>query len=444
MKHIKYILLVILLYAFGWHTAVAQDNLSLADAIRIGLENNYQIRISQANTEIASNNNTIGQAGMLPSLSASAFSSLRHDDGFNINTQSNLVYNTNRTTPSLTLNWTIFGGFAAQISKKNLNLLEETSLNSGALVVENTIQAIILGYYNVLLQQNRLQVLKELMELSRDRYQYVSDKKAIGNAVTYDLLQAKNAYLSDSSNYLMQIANLKTAQMNFNKLLAVDENIEYTLTDAFDVNVEDLSYDQLLQNMMQNNKTLRTQYINQKILTNNVGLAKSALYPRLGLSSGYDYSNSTFKFENTDPMTTDGFDYYLNFSLNFNLFNGGITRTAIQNAKISEDIGNLQIEDVKQNMTTLLHSNYEYYNAHRQMYLVASENLKATKLNLDISTDKYKNGLINSFNYRDIQNLYLNTSFYQLQAIYNLIQTKTELLRLSGGIISEYDASAGK
>ena len=65
--------------------------------------------------------------------------------------------------------------------------------------------------------------------------------------------------------------------------------------------------------------------------------------------------------------------------------------------------------------------------------------MKSTKLNLDISTEKFKNGIINSFNYRDIQILYMNTAFNELEAIYNLIQSKTDLLRLSGGIISEYD-----
>src|SRR4051812_7501318 len=46
----------------------AQERLSLQDAIGIALKNNYSILISGNNYEIAKNNNTVGNAGMLPSV----------------------------------------------------------------------------------------------------------------------------------------------------------------------------------------------------------------------------------------------------------------------------------------------------------------------------------------------------------------------------------------
>ena len=46
----------------------AQYPLSLADAIKTGLENNFQIRIAQQNYEIAVLTNTQGAAGRWPSI----------------------------------------------------------------------------------------------------------------------------------------------------------------------------------------------------------------------------------------------------------------------------------------------------------------------------------------------------------------------------------------
>ena len=46
----------------------AQENLSLTQAIDIALKNNYSITISKNDVEIATNNNKIGNAGMLPSI----------------------------------------------------------------------------------------------------------------------------------------------------------------------------------------------------------------------------------------------------------------------------------------------------------------------------------------------------------------------------------------
>jgi hypothetical protein len=43
--------------------------------------------------------------------------------------------------------------------------------------------------------------------------------------------------------------------------------------------------------------------------------------------------------------------------------------------------------------------------------------------------------VINSFNYRDIQLIYLNASIRRLQAVYNLISSRTQLTRITGGFL---------
>jgi outer membrane protein TolC len=70
---------------------------------------------------------------------------------------------------------------------------------------------------------------------------------------------------------------------------------------------------------------------------------------------------------------------------------------------------------------------------------VANENLEAAKLNLQISQDKFESGAINSFNFRDVQNIYLNASQRKLEAIYDFIDTHTTLLRMVGVIVQEYE-----
>jgi outer membrane protein TolC len=46
----------------------AQDTLSLARAIQIGLQNNFDVQIGNLNVDIAKNNNNWGQAGRLPTI----------------------------------------------------------------------------------------------------------------------------------------------------------------------------------------------------------------------------------------------------------------------------------------------------------------------------------------------------------------------------------------
>lgn len=418
----------------------AQDTLklSLSDAISISLDQNYSIRISGQNVKKAINNNTQGAAGRYPSLDfnlsqGNSFNSneIYFQEAFRNETRSSSV------TPSVSLDWTIFDGFRVNITKKNLEDLEELSEGNSALVVENTIQSIILAYYNVLLQREKLKVLGDVQQLSRDRYKYTETKKQFGSAVTFDVLQAQDAYLSDSVNYLQQQLSLQNATLLLRLLMALDEDTKFTLTDDFGVDTFAYNIDTLKQRMFRDNRTITNQYINQKILENSTELAKSNLYPGLYFGAGANYTRSRVKNNDNDPRYTYSFGYYANFTLSFNIYNGGATRRAIQNALIDEDIGLITISELKKSLTNELLNQYDLYRIRKTLLAVAETSQETTGLNLKISEEKFRTGAINSFNYRDIQLRYINSSIRRLEAVYDLIDTRTELLRLTGGIIME-------
>ncbi|MCD4723207.1 MAG: TolC family protein [Bacteroidales bacterium] len=443
MKYMKiqsaFIAFCIVFLVQSAHAQQPATNISLADALAIGMENNYQIRISGQGVRIAENNNSWGAAGMFPFISLGAFQYNRYDDADSRTVPGTRdKYYTNLITPYINLKWNLFNGFAVHITKDKFVALQEYSEGYATIVVENTIQGIVLAYYNTLLQEELLGVTEEVKTLSRDRYHYMMFKKDLGGAVTYDVLQAKNAYLDDSTTNLLQQLNVKNAYLNLRLLLGEEEDIRFNLTDEFSVQMLDFSLDSLLLQMRADNNTLRNQYINQEILKKDVKLAKSSMYPVLSLNGGFDHNNSRLKYVDTNPLYTNSLDYYANFTLSFNLFNGGNVRRGIRNANISEQIGQLEIAEMEISLSNLLQNYYELYSIRKELYMVSMANLESASLNMEISTDKFRSGAINSFNFRDVQIIYLRAAAAKFGAIYNLIDIQTELLRLTGGIISEF------
>ena len=59
---------ILLSLLVNWYVLPAQDDLSLAGAIRNGLENNFDIQISKRAEEITIRNNSWGQAGVFPTI----------------------------------------------------------------------------------------------------------------------------------------------------------------------------------------------------------------------------------------------------------------------------------------------------------------------------------------------------------------------------------------
>ena len=66
-NHSLYKILFLSLIGFQ---AQAQELLKLEDAVKIALENNYEIKVSSNNSKIDETNSSAGNAGMLPNITA--------------------------------------------------------------------------------------------------------------------------------------------------------------------------------------------------------------------------------------------------------------------------------------------------------------------------------------------------------------------------------------
>ena len=64
-------LLLVLVFVFG-NEIKAQEKLSLTDAVKIAIQNSYDIKLVENTVAVAKNNNSYGVAGGLPTVSSTA------------------------------------------------------------------------------------------------------------------------------------------------------------------------------------------------------------------------------------------------------------------------------------------------------------------------------------------------------------------------------------
>ncbi|MFZ1805923.1 MAG: TolC family protein [Cyclobacteriaceae bacterium] len=431
----------------GW--CLAQENLNLESAIRLGLDKNFSIQIENQRVEVAKNNNTLCNAGMWPSVNVGATQSLSRTE---IDNPASFLSSGNikgsSLNPTVGAAWTLFNGFNVRISKDKLDFLEQQSMGNAQVVVENSIQSIILAYYTALLEEERLNVFKRTLKLSSDRYEYGKLRGQIGTAVTFDILQDKSAYLTDSSNYIQQVQNFNNAVRNLNLLMGVDVDETFELSDSLTVAPQQFDRDDLFARMTSNNSNLKNQYLNQEIFKRDVLLARSSMYPLVSLNLNgssnrqtQDLSSAVFASGQTGDsgIKSSTLNYTAGITLSFTLFNGGKIRTQLENARVNEQIALIQVSELKASLKNNLISNFDQYNLRSSLLSIAKENVETATLNLQLATDRYRNGTISSFDYRDIQINYLTSSLNYLQAIYSVIETETELMRLTGGLSAAYD-----
>ena len=436
MKYIKLITLALLI---NISAAAQQDTtleLSLNDAVKLGLEKNYQIQISDADFHIAKNNNTVGNAGMLPTVTAGIIQGNRYD-----NTQSQMMPDerdeilSNSLRPNANLQMILFNGFRIQITKRNLEISEELAAASLQSTIENTLSEIINSYYAVLLEKEKLKVIQKLFSLSKDRYDYIMIRKELGTAVTYDVLQVKNAFLQDSANVLRQKSAYDNAMRRLNVVMGDTSFSIFILTDTLKSQKQSYSLSELETLLPEHNSALLLSRMSKNLTENFVQIAKSSKYPSLALNAGSDYAKSWAKYNDTDYNDSYSYDFYANLSLSYTIFNGGNRKRQISNAKIEVDKANLKHKDLELTLKNSLYALYDMYEIRKQVLNISEENMETATLNLSLSKDRFNRGTINSFNYRDVQINYLNTAFSNLQAEYNLILVNTDLLKITGNLI---------
>lgn len=431
MIKLKHITLGILI-AFS-SLVIAQESLTLSDAITLGLENNYDLQVTRNNEKVSSINNTWGNTSIMPTVDFT-FSGR---ESFDFNDPENSREQT--LSPQLSLNWMIFNGLSARINKARYEELESQSQGNTAILVENTIQDIILAYNNCLLQKQLMSVYEDLASLSEDRYNRSVDSKALGVSTTYENLQAKTSWLEDQSNYLQQKVNYDNAVRTLNFILAADNDATWSLDSELSVESKEYMIDDLTQKLESNNTTLKNQYLYQSLLAKETQLARSSYLPTLSMNAGVSNSDYYKTYSGTSiDVDNNSNNAYVGLTLSWNVFSGGTRKRGVAIAKINEESSAVSTTQMVHSLNNQLLQVYSNYNVQKAILSLANEQEAAAKLNLELSLDKFKNGSINSFNYRDVQIAYMNAAITKTQAVYNLIQYDTELVRITGGIVDEY------
>lgn len=432
--------------------AKAQDSLSLSDAIQIGLENNFQIKIAEIATEITSANNNWSEAGKGPTIS--------------LVVQQNQLFNDNRnpasflkgqiltagTTPTINANWILFGGYSVKITKQQLELLEEQSKENASIIVENVVQAIILAYYRSVLEMEKLTLLTEVLDKSREQKALAGEKKNLGVLTTFDYIQIENTFLDDSTNYLLSKSNTENAVRNLNMVLASPMETRYHFTDSLMQAPEIETIDVVESTMLSDNTQLKKEFINTQLIQTESKLYKSTLYPLITMDAGLSGNLSVLaplgqlKTDLQDDLNTTSnvgiggsYQAYISFTLAWTLFDGKNSRRNIQEAIWKMDAAELNIQDVKQNMSNDIRKKHALYTTQKQISAVSERKTETSALSNELGYERWKNGLLSSFDYRSIQLNRLNSEILLKESYFNQWANYLEISRLSGGILKELD-----
>lgn len=416
--------------------AQAQE-MTVEDAIRIGLRNNYAINIARANEEIARNNTGKGTANFLPKLDAGE--TFRYD-AVNEDTGSPLSFgntDTRQWGSDIKLSWTLFDGFRMFADKRRYDELARAGRFEARDKIEGTVVAIMRSFFNLVQQEQLLGVARETRDISRDRLEREQTRHELGGASSADLLNARVNFNKDQSSLLDQELTVTIAAKDLNILLARDPLTPLAVVKDIVIPPLGESFEALLELAKANNSALKNARHSLNAARESVRIAKSAFWPRLDLSGVYGYSDRSLFGDDVGPMA-DRNSHSINAGagvvMSFNMFNGNIDRINLQNARLEARVRELSLQDIENRIAGLVQEKYTTFLKRMEKLRLEEQNLDTARTNLERQRERYATGAADSLDFRDAQVNYSQAQVRLIVARYDARIALLEVEQLIGRI----------
>jgi len=430
MKLIPFFLLLLCVFEMN-----AQQTLTLEEAIKTALENNYEIKIAGNNVKISETNISAGNAGMLPKVTATVVDnngiqnlSQTRADG-TVNSLDNAKNNS--LNYGVGLDWTIFDGFgmfAKHDQLKALKELGETQLKQTILMKVSDVTAI---YYDLVQQQQQLNALDTTIVISKQRLNLAQNRFTIGKASKLEVLNAQVDLNTDTTTLLRQKELFANTKIALNQQLARDTKLDFKVIPEIKIDNQ-LLLQNLTELAFKQNLELQKMVVNKRISELQLKQVKGTRYPTVRVLSGYNFAETKSDLGFTTQTSSRGLNY--GFSASLNLFDGFNQNRAEKVAKL--EIENTQVAIDQQNKTleSQLNSAFQTYLTNLELVQLEEKNEAIAKQNLDITLEKFRIGTITTLEFRTAQLNYINAKVRNTNTQYQAKLSEITLKELAGNL----------
>ncbi|MGV8815595.1 MAG: TolC family protein [Gelidibacter sp.] len=413
----------------------AQDLLTLEEAVKITLNNNYDIRLSNNSLKADSLGVSPGFAGMLPRVFAQGTTSNSIQNISQTRSDGNVIELDNAKNNNISygvgLDWTIFDGlrmFARYDQLKELEKLGKAELQSTVL---NRVSDVMITYYDLVQQQQQLRALDSTLVISEQRVELADNRFSIGKASKLEVLNAKVDLNTDKTLHIRQIERYINTKIRLNEIMARDTNIDFKVNDEVLI-ATDLQLPELERLATTQNPDLQAQLINKRISELELKQIKGNRFPRISATTGYNFSDSESSLGFTTKNNARGLNY--GFAASIDIFNGSNQNRNEKIAKLQIENSSIAIEQQTQTIKSQLHTAFQTYLTNLSLIDLETNNEEIAKENLDITLAKYKIGTIPTIEFRTAQLNYINATLRLSNAIYETKLSEVTLKQLAGSL----------
>jgi outer membrane protein TolC len=341
--------------------------------------------------------------------------------------------NSNSSNGGLAMVWTLYDGKGMFILRDRFKELQNLGAKQTETAIENLISLISSSYYDLIRQNLRVNNFRKGLEISNDRLKLAKDRYEVGQGSKVDYYSAQVDYNEDKALLIAQEQSYLNTKISYNTLLVRNHQEEFNVDSKIDL-LPKLNLPELKEFALKQNPTLISALLTKKITDLDTKSIQSLQMPQIDLLAGYNMSqvNNGAGF-GVQRGSSDVLNYGLRATIN--IFDGYNQKRRVQNAKINAEIAQLQIDDLKNALTSTLERAFVTYENALNLISLETENYAIAKQNIDIAFDRFKVGIATSYELREVQRNAVSAETRLIETKFAAKAAEIELIRLSGNLL---------
>ena len=447
---------------------------TLQECVDYAIQNNITIESSELDYKSSVVNKKDAIGNFLPNISGSASHSW--NIGLNQNITTGLLENqtTQFTSAGLNVNVDIFKGLQNQNQLRKTNLALIASQYQVTKIKEDVALNVANAYLQILFNKENLKVQQNQLKINSDQLNRTKELVDAGMVPKGDLLDVQATVASNKQAIISAENALLLSKLSLAQLLKLEDfksfDVQDEQIDVFQSLVLNESSESVVAKAKESRTELKLAQSNLEIAKKDVSIARGAYYPSLigfySFSTRAAYSDrvvgiqpdaqnptsvigyvqgtgeSVFQY-NYKPIiggplpVLEQFDNNKgqNFGLQLTvpIFNGFATRNNVQRSKIALEKAQLNYEQQELDLERNVYTAYTDTNAAKETYEAALETLAARKLSYEYAQERYRVGLMNVFDFNQVQTQLANAESEVLRTKYDYI-FRTKILEFYFGI----------
>ena len=415
-------------FMFAVVPLAAQSPLTLADAVRLALDNHPSVAASRDATKAAETRIVQAHSGYLPKLNYTesvlrsdnpvvVFGSLLTQHQF---TAANFALDPlNRPAAldnfqsQLTLDQTIYDGGQTRLGVKTARLGRDLSAEDERLTRMTAIANVVRAYHGTVLAAASAKVADEAVRSAETDLNRAQAVREAGMSTNADVLSIKVHLAAMREEQIRRKSDLDVALATLNDALGLPLTEPHDLTTPLTaVSFNQQSLEQYEKEAGASRPELHEARMASDLARTQGSAARASLLPQVGFHAGFETDRQTF-------ADRGGANWLISASLHWNIFNGGADRARMNEAAYGLDRARALEKQADSQVRLQVRRAYADFRSAAERIDVAQATVSMAEESLRITKNRYDGGLSNVTDLLRTETALLEARNRRLAAIYD-------------------------